>query len=419
MSRMLRTAVRPLVAGSTYRRWVHLILGGALLTPYVLLGGVLVEGMQLLPTTAPGWLRITAYLTAALAVATVTAVIPGVRIVEGAAARELLRGPAASLTTSRVRSWPDHCRTAAWFLTHLAVGTVLSILSLAVPPIAFTLATSPLTGADVGDVADLGGWLWPLAIAATVALVYLVAGVGALLARLAPRLLGPSPAERLAALERQAVRLAERNRLARELHDSVGHALSVVTVQAGAAGRVLASQPEFARDALAAIEETARGALADLDHVLGLLRDEAVATTPQPSLADLDDLLRRTRATGLAVTVEVTGDLAKVPAAVSREAYRIVQESLTNVLRHAGRVPAAVRLTAGGDELTVDISNPLPAGGGRPGRPDRGGRGLRGIAERVAVLRGDFTAAPVDGQWRVAVRVPVTVAEATRSLPPG
>lgn len=112
-------------------------------------------------------------------------------------------------------------------------------------------------------------------------LLALIVVAGALLSRAAPWFLGPSAAERIAAMESEAVKLAERNRLARELHDSVGHALSVVTLQAGAAGRVLDSDPAFAREALGAIEESARAALEDLDHVLGLLRDDPSRPAPR------------------------------------------------------------------------------------------------------------------------------------------
>ena len=113
--------------------------------------------------------------------------------------------------------------------------------------------------------------------------VYAVAGLGALAATMAPVLLGPSPADRIAALEARERRLAERNRLARELHDSVGHALTATTLQAGAARAVFDSDPEFARRALAAIEEVGRTAMDDLDHVLGVLRDAGDTDRPRRS----------------------------------------------------------------------------------------------------------------------------------------
>jgi signal transduction histidine kinase len=242
-----------------------------------------------------------------------------------------------------------------------------------------------------------------------VLLLHAVSAGGAALARLAPRILGPSRTEQLAvelARVQSAERaLAERNRLARELHDSVGHALTVTTLQAGAAARVLDTDPAFVARALDAIAEVGRAALEDLDHVLGLLRDGGEgARGPQPGLADLDVLLDRARATGLVVAVERQGPLAAVPRAVSREAYRIVQEALTNALRHAGQVPVTVRVTADESAVELEVTNPLGAGGGRA---RVGGRGLAGMRERVSVLRGELAAGPAGGDWRVAARLPL------------
>ncbi|MGH3717224.1 MAG: sensor histidine kinase, partial [Micromonosporaceae bacterium] len=255
-------------------------------------------------------------------------------------------------------------------------------------------------------------------------------------------LLGPSAADRLAEAERRAAQLAERNRLARELHDSVGHALSVVAVQSAAAVRVLDRDPEFARTALGAIGQTARAALTDLDYVLGVLREDPAAVTPQRTLADLDRLLDATRLAGVAVSAERAADLDAVPAAVSREAYRIVQEGLTNALRHAGQVPVRVALTLAGERLTLSVSNPLRHAGQVPVRValtlagerltlsvsnplpatapvsgSGGGRGLTGIAERVTLLGGEVTAGPDDGQWRLTVTLPVAPIPDPRRTP--
>ncbi|MEB3967198.1 histidine kinase, partial [Streptomyces kunmingensis] len=234
-----------------------------------------------------------------------------------------------------------------------------------------------------------------------------------LLARWAPALLGPTPKDRLAVAEARAADLAVRNRLARELHDTVGHALSAVTLQASAARRVLNSDPDFAREALAAIEDTTRRTVGELDAVLGVLREagDASGTTPAPTLADdLDGLLRRTRAAGLTVDASLGIDPARVPPLVSREAYRIVQEALSNVLRHAG-TRVDLRLAHEEDALRITAENPLqqPAQGAAQSRPG-GGHGLRGIADRARLLGGSAAAGRAeedDGVWRLAVRLPM------------
>ncbi|WP_242901762.1 sensor histidine kinase [Actinomadura terrae] len=401
--------LRPLARRTTWRRWSHLVVGGALLMPYWFLA------LSLIPALPMGSLvkSVLMLLVFPGAATFVTGLVPTVRLLEGSLAKELLAGPAASLVPGSARTWESRARAGAWFTLHLFAGVVVSGLSLAVPPFAVILLLAPAVGWDTRFI-EAWGWRdywpqWPTPFAGLAALAVLLAvivGAGALLSRLAPRFLGPSAAEQLAAVQARAVKLAERNRLARELHDSVGHALSVVTLQAGAAGRVLDSDPAFAREALGAIEESARAALEDLDHVLGLLREDASRTAPQPTLADLGRLLEQTRIAGVKLDSEVGAEVGQVPAAVSREAYRIVQEGLTNALRHAGKVPVRLRLGVAGDRLEMEMSNPLGAPGGAGSRHG-GGRGLNGIRERVTVLRGEMTAGPDEGGWRIHVSLPL------------
>jgi signal transduction histidine kinase len=400
-----------LTGRATYRRWLYLLGGGALAFSYL----VVIVPLGQLAARAIGWppLAVLAVAVVAVAPPLLTGSIPGVRQVEAAAVRALLGATVPDPPPGPARPWPASWRTVAWFLLHLLAGGLVGLATVVVPPVAGTLAAVPFRSATVIELGAFtwrlpsgpsAAWLVPLALALLVALVLAVAGLGALLARWAPVFLGPSPAERLALLERQAGQLAERNRLARELHDSVGHALTVATLQAGAARKLLGTDPAFARDALASVEDASRAALDDLDHVLGLLRDgDAAATAPQPTLVDLDRLLAETRAAGVEVRAKVAGDLGRVPAVVSREAYRIVQ-GLTNALRHAGRVPVTLRLAAGTDRLELELTNPLGPGGRSPAG---GGRGLRGIGERVAILGGRMTAGADGTSWRVAVTLPL------------
>ncbi|MEU8395286.1 histidine kinase [Nonomuraea sp. NPDC048892] len=394
------------------RRWACLVLGGALLMPYMMVGVLLSGLVHGRPADVLLPLEVGVFV-AMLPVVAVTGLFLPVRALELNAAQGLLGARVETPPRQAGRSWQERRRTAAWFTLHLGVGGVVSGCTLAIVPFTMFTLVLPFTGGTRMLGMDVGpGWPavgWTLAgLALLAALVVLAAGAGELLARLAPVLLGPTPAERLAAAEERARTLAERNRLARELHDSVGHALSVVTLQAAAAGKVLDRDPGTARTALAAIEHSARAALEDLDHVLGVLRHEALGEGaldgeagrrgPQATLADLGALVD---ASGAEVRQDV-GDLSGVPAMVSREAYRILQEALTNAIRH-GHGP--VRLTAAVEdgELCLEVAND----GRRAGTSLTGGRGVAGMRERVRLLRGDLQAGPTEGGWQVTARLPL------------
>jgi signal transduction histidine kinase len=202
-------------------------------------------------------------------------------------------------------------------------------------------------------------------------------------------------------------RAVARNRIAREIHDSVGHALSLVTVQAGAARKVIGHDPDFVVSALTAIETAARDAAADLDHVLGLLREDVPAeASPEPTLESLEHLVRATRAAGLAVDHDVEGDVTTVPTLVSREAYRIVQEALTNALKYSTDGTARLVVTRSDTALTVTLVN--RSLDQRSDQPVTSGRGLRGIAERVQVLGGSYTASSVaPDAWMLSATLPL------------
>lgn len=199
----------------------------------------------------------------------------------------------------------------------------------------------------------------------------------------------------------------ERSRIAREMHDVVAHSLSVIIAQADG-GRFVASQhPEKAADVLETIGSTGRAALADMRSLLGVLRgDEDTSFGPQPGLDALDDLVARVDAAGLRVSLERDGDLAGVPQAVSMSSFRLVQEALTNVMKHAGPAASArvkVRRTHAG--LTIDV---LDDGRGHDPSSDGQGHGLTGMRERVAVFGGELDAGPLpDGGFRVGARIPL------------
>ena len=393
----------PLVRGSTYRRGVHLLLGSVIVLPYVLLAVVFVSLLTSDDVPRPAtWLVI----LIGVGIAVTPAFLGGTRAVEIVAARGLLgvdlpdpAGPADRETT---------LRGALWFGLHLVFGGLVGFALFSALPMALVFVLQ-LFGGDATSRAGLplAGWspgaLTAVGVVLLVLLGYAVAGLGALAAQLAPTLLGPSQAQRIAALEARAGQLVERNRLARELHDSVGHALTVTTLQAAAAQRAL-HDPEFVKRALVAIEETGRSAMEDLDHMLGLLRaaERTDRPGPQRTLADVDRVVADVTGAGLRVTLTRDGLIATVPAAVSREGYRIVQEALTNAVRHAGPVPVTVHIAVVDRSLRIDVANPVT----RAGRADPTGRGLAGMRERVDVLGGRMTAGPADGRFTVAVRLP-------------
>ena len=198
---------------------------------------------------------------------------------------------------------------------------------------------------------------------------------------------------------RQAV-ADERARIARELHDVVAHNVSVVTVQAGAARRILRSDPERAAEALAAIELTGRQALAEMRRLLGVLRPEDAASealAPQPSVADVGVLVEQVRDAGLAVDLEVEGPRRDLPSGVDLSAYRIVQEALTNTLKHAGPARARVVVRYGTSALELEVSDDGRGMAEALAGVKGAGHGLVGMRERVALYGGQLSAGPLRG----------------------
>ena len=198
----------------------------------------------------------------------------------------------------------------------------------------------------------------------------------------------------------------EQARIGRELHDVVAHALSVIVIQAAAADDAFDRDPGRAREPIRSIEAAARSALGDLRRVLGALQTDA-GVAPQPGLGRLDDLVEQVRATGLTVQLQIEGTPRPLPAAVDLSAYRIVQEALTNTLKHAGAARADVRVRYG-DDLALEIRDD---GWGQGSDGGAAGSGLVGMRERVAMLGGSVDAGPgTGGGYRVAARIPLGVA---------
>jgi signal transduction histidine kinase len=205
----------------------------------------------------------------------------------------------------------------------------------------------------------------------------------------------------------------ERTRIARELHDIVAHGIGVMVVQAEGAAEVVQRDPARARTALDHIADTGRESLVELRRALGVLREdsrgEGALAAPQPGLARLDDLIETVRRSGLQVEHDSTGTCTGLSAGADLTVYRVVQEALTNTLRHSGARRAYVRVSHGVGGVIVEVTDDGATAG--PGPLGSGGSGLRGIRERVAMLGGDVEIGPMaGGGFRVSVRLPAQVA---------
>ena len=206
----------------------------------------------------------------------------------------------------------------------------------------------------------------------------------------------------------------ERARIARELHDIVGHALNLVVIQAGAAQRVFDSSPEKALEAMKSVESNGRQALADVDRMLGILRDSGDTATPaspievRPSMSRLGSLVDELDATGQPVDLKVSGTPTALAPSVDLSAYRVVQEALTNVMTHAAGAKARVEIEYSEDLLAVTVTND-DSGVNKAGGRTSGGRGIVGMRERTALFGGEFQAARADdgGGWRVYATFPI------------
>jgi signal transduction histidine kinase len=215
-------------------------------------------------------------------------------------------------------------------------------------------------------------------------------------------------------LARSAV-AAERVRIAQELHDVVAHSMSVIAMHAGVARLAVGTDPASERAALDVIERSSRSALAEMRRLVTLLRDEDAAElgrSPAPGLTELHTLVAGVVAGGVTVDVRTDGNLTTVPAGVSLAAYRIIQEALTNIVRHAGPTRANLLVKAGTDELTIRVVNAPPSTSSAPA-PSAGGRhGSIGMRERVALYGGSLSAGPTaDGSWLVEAQLPYVLEE--------
>jgi signal transduction histidine kinase len=274
---------------------------------------------------------------------------------------------------------------AVWTSTRLFVmGTVV-------------VATASLASSAIGGASPHDAIPYVVVIVVVMVLIRRVVGDRERRAELAER-------ERDVAA-REAV-MQERARIARELHDVIAHNVSMMVVQAGAERRSLASGQGVTRDVLQAIENSGRGALTEMRRLVGMLRDDGrEPLTPQPRLDDLPRLVTQLRSAGLPVELQVEGRQRELGAGIELSAYRIVQEALTNCLKHAGETRATVRVRYDADALELEITD---NGAGPPEHEGSAGHGLVGMRERVALYGGRFDAGRrADGGFSVRILLPI------------
>jgi signal transduction histidine kinase len=309
-------------------------------------------------------------------------------------------------------------------LAAVFVATLLYVsLGYLQGPCYFSLVAAVVTAARAGDrraarVAVIAGWvlfLWlPAALgvtgAPTVLAAFAIAAWLLVLLAAAEALRGRQEraAEARRARQEEARRKTdeERLRIARELHDVLAHNISLINVQSGVALHLFDEQPEQARTALEAINEASADALREVRSALNVLRGskEEPPRAPTAGLARLDELVSRAAAAGVGVSLEVQGDRRPLPASVDLAAFRIVQESLTNIVRHAQADTAKVQLTYGNTDLTLQIGDD----GQGPGAQTGGGSGIAGMRERATALGGELDAGPQPaGGFRVRARLPI------------
>jgi signal transduction histidine kinase len=201
----------------------------------------------------------------------------------------------------------------------------------------------------------------------------------------------------------------ERLRIARELHDVVAHSMSIIAVQSGVGVHVIDSRPDEARKALVAVEATSRQALVEMRRLLGVLRHEAEARgslAPAPGLTQVESLAAEVASAGVRVEVRIEGTPSELPAGLDLSAYRIVQEALTNVVRHAGPATARVAVRYGPAEVAIEVTD--DGKGAASGDRERGGHGIAGMRERAALYGGTLEAGPLPGGgFRVAASLPL------------
>jgi signal transduction histidine kinase len=274
----------------------------------------------------------------------------------------------------------------------LAMAVVLGLVT----------AASPIVVSAIQDPSEINVGIWILGISFPWAVGRALARQAQLTARLD---------ETRRELAQQAL-LSERRRIARDVHDSVGHGLAAVMLQVTSARHVLRRDPAAAEEALRSAEEVGRRSMQELRRTVSLLRDDAVdSVAPLPTATEIPTLVDEARTGGLAVELRSQGDLARIPPVVGVALYRIAQEALANAARHAPRAQTVLAVELADQQVRLDAETKGPPPSVKAAEPERPRYGLIGMRERATALGGEFAAGPTPSGWRVSCRLPLTEAD--------
>lgn len=394
-------------SAATYRSWAYLFVGlplgvlwFSLLLPLYLTSAVLVViwigiGMLALTQLLARWVG---HFERWLANSWLEAEVPRPRPV-----------PPGSITERGRALLADEFgyRTLLWSFVRVItgpVGFVIAVVALVVP---ISLTVAPVAYIWQSDIP--GDWEWTLWVApllgvpAFIGAAYLVRAIGRLNAKMAEWVLGTTNRADSGDAEARARRAEEQVRIDQELHDSIGHVLTMNVVQAGAGAHVFETDPAFAREALSNIEQRGRDALAELDRIIAMVRDGQPSLAPLHTWDDLPDLIAETRSAGISVEDTIDPTLEPSPE-VGRTVYRVVQEALTNVAKHAPSAHAWVRVSRQNGSVRIEVADD---GSGMGSGLGGSGSGLAGIQHRVTLMGGTSDAGPTgDGGFRVLAEIP-------------
>ncbi|WP_256838959.1 sensor histidine kinase [Ornithinimicrobium faecis] len=397
------------MVGRWTRGLLHLLVGGACAA----LVAWLTFGFSMTIVTTQGSVRLVMATLVALVGVIVVALLlaPPVRAAEVGLASTLLEVPLTRPADSS--SWESRRRGLLWAVIVILLGGTSLLALLWCVPQGLVLLVATVNDGVGESLPEVLRSLPAVAVGALGLALLLLGTLGqvvlvALLRALAPRVLGPTSGDLLLLAEEDRARLLRSHELARELHDSIGHSLTAIGVQAEAGARVASRDPAFAQRALEQISKATRAAVSELDEVLGSLREgtrvDGPPLDPAPSLAPIADLLGDLGPQGRS-TITCDDAIGDVGAEAARTAYRVVQEALTNVHRHgSGEARGRVQVEDGRIEILVE--NPVLG----EGTARAGGRGLVGMRERLTLAGGTLVAGPVslDGRpwWRLEASLP-------------